>query len=114
MARKGGKYYIVYFQDNIDRIALTNDVLDKLWLPYLVSNSRQIVKPEDIIETSLTFNAVKAPESTLIQVMFQPEFQNLCRDMSFWNFPFESFGCDFYLFIRSLPSDTATLSGKKS
>ena len=87
------------------------DIVDQLWLPHLISNSKQILDPEDIIESSLSFSALKGPQSTKIQVLFQPHFFNGCRNMSFWNFPFEKFDCDFFLFIRSLPAESAILSG---
>lgn len=87
------------------------NIVDQLWLPHLISNSKQILDPDNIIESSLSFSALKGLQSTKIQVLFQPHFFNGCRNMSFWNFPFEKFDCDFFLFIRSLPAESAILSG---
>lgn len=87
------------------------NIVEQLWLPYLISNSRQILTPDDIIDSALSFNAIKGPQCTVLQVLFQPTFFNSCRNMSFWNFPFESFDCDFHLFIRSLPEESAYLNG---
>ena len=94
-----------------EELALPMNIVQQLWLPYLISNSRQIITPDDIIGSTLSFNALKTPQCTVIQVLFQPNFLNSCRNMSFWNFPFESFDCDFHLFIRSLPLQDATLEG---
>ena len=94
-----------------EELALPMNIVQQLWLPHLISNSRQILTPDDIISSALSFNAFKGPQCTVLQVLFQPNFLNSCRNMSFWNFPFESFDCDFHLFVRSLPLQDATLEG---
>lgn len=90
---------------------MPQDIIDVLWLPHLISNSFEAIHADDIRQYSLSLDIINGSTTTL-KAVIQNQFTNMCPQMSFWNFPYDGFSCDFYLRHRSLMASDALLNGQ--
>ena len=95
----------------VPKVSLSPELIAAIWLPTLVTNSEKIITPENILDFSLALDIEKVGSDTRVSAVFEVDLENSCDKMSFWNYPFDGFKCEFYLRHRHLPQNELMMVG---